>query len=114
MARRTRFGLTFIVIATFSSVLVPGSSRAQKSANPPNREANGHVESPIHVERVTDIWPGKGGAIGIPKLYRGELYFRAHNRDSGMDVWRFDGKRAEIAIETARPAFDYDVRVEAV
>jgi hypothetical protein len=47
-------------------------------------------------------------------IFRGEAYFRAHNRGDGGDIWRFDGNRVQIAIETNRPAFDYGCRAETV
>jgi ELWxxDGT repeat protein len=109
--RRTQFLSLAVIVATVTcgSLLIRCTLASQGEGNAKPGE------SPIRIEPVTDIWPGKGGsAPGRPVIFRGEAYFRAHNRDDGSDIWRFDGKRVEIAIEGNRPAFDYSVRVETV
>src|SRR5687768_8877721 len=99
-----------IVAAIFCGPVLVGYSTAEQ-----NEDVVTPGKSPIRIEPVTDIWPGKGGsAPGNAVVFRGTVYFRAHNKADGSDIWRFDGDRTEIAIEGNLPAFDYGLRVEVV
>jgi ELWxxDGT repeat protein len=54
--------------------------------------------SPVRIKPVADLWPGEEGSYPRGMLeFRNELYFQASHPERGQSLWRFDGKRVEIA-----------------
>ena len=92
----------FLAIVVASILLSLDTIQPLSRAGELGEKSNKPGRPSIRIEPITDIWPGRGGVSpGIPKVYRGEAYFAAHNRGDGRDIWRFDGNRVAIGVKQA-------------